>query len=214
MTLPATRIACLILLAAGIATARMSSLESRLALGLLCLAVLLATRPRARFLLKRLVPALLGVGLLLLPLGLSVNSERAVEVILRAAGAVTITTLVASTVELPELGKALGMLGAPAELTSLVHTLLWQLGNVGAEGKRLLLARQLRGARGFGPEMLAQLLVRTAARAERVDLALRLRGPGGGADESGQRFGVRDAAALATVCASLVALHWLGRRLG
>jgi energy-coupling factor transporter transmembrane protein EcfT len=72
----------------------------------------------------------------------------------------------------------------------------------------LILARQLRGARRFGPEVLAQLLVRTTERAERVDLAMRLRGASG-TEQSG--FDLGGVALLLGALFVAVALHLLGR---
>lgn len=196
--------ACLVVLAAGIATAPLGSLASRGLLAALVLAVLGLARPRPRWLARRLGPPLVGLAALLLPLVLVSSAERSAEIVARAVGAAVVAAAVASTLALAELGPALAALGVPRALSSAVHALLWQLEHVGAEGRRLILARQLRGARRFGPEVLAQLLFRTAARAERVDLAMRLRGAS--APAAG-RISRRDLPALCAALAAAVALH-------
>ena len=105
--------------------------------------------------------------------------------------------------------SALRSLGAPRLLAATIHTMLWQAEHVGDEGRRLLLARRLRGCRErFGPDLLAQLLVRTTARAERVDLAMRLRGADG-APPPRPRLGLVDLAVAALSLAAGAALHLL-----
>ncbi len=202
---PVARITCLVVLAAGIATAPLGSSSSRWALALLLLALLLITRPRFSWLARRLGPALLALGALLVPLALSMDLARVVVIALRAVGAALASACLASTIPLRELGPALVAVGTPRSLASAVHTLLWQLDHVGAEGRRLMLARRLRGAERFGPEVLSQLLVRTAARAERVDLAMRLRSADGAPEAS--RFGAVDALVCLSALAVVVALH-------
>lgn len=205
---PAARLACLVVLAAGIATAPLGSGQSRALLAALLLLVLLVTRPKPRWLFLRLGPALLGLAALLVPLLLSGSAAQAPEILGRALGAACVATCIGSTIPLADLGPALATLGVPRVVASTVHTLLWQVEHVGSEGRRLILARQLRGARRFGPEVLAQLLVRTTERAERVDLAMRLRGASRA--ERG-RFGVDGAALLLGALLVAVALHLLDR---
>lgn len=201
---PAARLAGLIVLAAGIATATLASTTSRALLVAILAGVLLVTRPSPRWLALRLAPVLLGLGALLVPLLVGGGGARAPEILARALGAALVAISIASTIPLAELGSALATLGVPRSLASTVHTLLWQLEHVGGLGRRLILARQLRGARRFGPEVLAQLLVRTTGRAERVDLAMRLRGALG-AERA--RFGLDGLVVTALALALALALH-------
>jgi energy-coupling factor transporter transmembrane protein EcfT len=90
--------------------------------------------------------------------------------------------------------------------------MLWQVGHIGTEGRRLVLARRLRGARGaIGPEILAELLVRTTARAARVDLAMQLRGAHSEAAARQAPLAARDALATGIALALGIGLHLLAR---
>jgi energy-coupling factor transporter transmembrane protein EcfT len=204
---PPARIACLVVVVAGIATAPLERASSRVLLGVWLAVVLLVTRPAPRWLLTRGGPALLGVAALLVPFALTAAPERVALLAARALGAASAALSIGSTVALHEVGPALGRLGFPRALAGTVRALLWQVGHVGMEGRRLLLARALRGERGFGPEVLAQLLVRTTARAERVDLAMRLRGADLSTSAERARFGAVGLAALLISAAASVALH-------
>lgn len=204
---PAGRIASALVLASAIATMP-NARERHAALAVAALAALLFAlgRPRVGWLLRRALPALLFTAALLVPFLLAGQRERAHEIALRATAAVSVVLLVASTLSLAELPTALFSLGVPRSLAGTVHALLWQLEHVGDQGRRLLLARRLRGARGaFGPEMLSALLWRTADRAERVELAMALRH----ADPLGRRrpLGASDFAAIVLCLAFGIALH-------
>ncbi|MCC6901140.1 MAG: hypothetical protein IT377_19360 [Polyangiaceae bacterium] len=203
---PSARVACLLVLATGIATAPLASAPSRVALAVLLVALALSTRPRIGWLARRLGPALLALGALLVPLAIA-DPDRALLVALRAVGAAFAASCLASTLSLGELGPALRGLGVPRSLSGAVHALLWQLEHVASEGRRLVLARRLRGATRFGPEVLAQLLVRTSARAERVDLAMRLRGADGA--PAGPRLGASGVLSALAALTVVTALHWL-----
>ncbi len=206
-----TRIVCALVLASGIATA---PLAGRVELGLLALALLVTyalERPGSRWLASRVGPLVLGIVALLVPLWLTGDVARANRLALRAFAAAWCATLILSQLTLPRLAPALRALGVPLALRSAIHTLVWQLEHVAEEGRRLILARELRQARRFGPEVLSELLVRTAARAERVDLALRLRGVHDPSARSRYAYGALDVATLAACLGLGVALHWLGR---
>jgi energy-coupling factor transporter transmembrane protein EcfT len=143
----------------------------------LLVVVLGLTRPDPRVLARRALFALGAIVALCIPFAIAGDWARAIELGARASAATLIALAFASTWKLDELPAALRALGLPLDFVSTVHAMLWQVGHIGSEGRRLVLARRLRGARGVvGPEILAELLVRTTARAERVDLAMQLRG--------------------------------------
>jgi energy-coupling factor transporter transmembrane protein EcfT len=168
--------------------------------------VAVLARPRARWLARRAAAASMAVAAIVVPFVLAGQTERAAEFAFRAATAVALALTFAATISLADLPRALATLRVPRALSGAVHALLWQLEHVGDEGQRLLLARRLRGARGaFGPEVLSSLLARTAIRAERVDVALALRGVR--APESRDGLRRTDWVATVAVLAFAVALH-------
>lgn len=200
----AARVLGLIVIVAGIATAPLGSpITAAFALTAVGL-LLLLTRPRPLPLLRRGLPALIGVGALSLPIALT-DPQRAALLAARATLALTAALAIASTIPSGRLGPALSALGLPASIAAVLTTLLRQLTLLGSEARRLWLARRLRGARGVGAstEMMAALLVKSAARAERVELAMRLRGYDERHAPAGVVLRVADTPALA--CAALVA---------
>ena len=157
------------------------------------------------------------------PLALSrPGLERAAEILLRVGlCAVALLTLLGG-VEPVRLGHALARLGAPARLVHLLLFAARYVGLIGAEATRLQEALR---ARAFRPrlsrhafttlaDLIAALLVRAVARAERIDEAMRCRGFAGRfalIDES--RFGRADAgfaAGLGLVLALTLAADRLG----
>jgi energy-coupling factor transporter transmembrane protein EcfT len=144
----------------------------------MALGALLLSRPRMRTLTTRSGVAAGAIVAAVLPFVITGNVERAALLAARAAAAVTVAIAVGSTLKQNDLAPALAALGVPGALTRVVATMARQLGSVTDQGRRLVLARNLRGSHGsaVGVEVIATLLLRTAARAERVDLAERLRG--------------------------------------
>jgi cobalt/nickel transport system permease protein len=110
-----------------------------------------------------------------------VAPERAALIGCRALLALIAAIAIAGTIPSGRFGPALAAIGVPSSLAAVIAGVLRQLDLLLAEGRRLALARRLRGARGTAAsvEMLAALLTRSAARAERVELAMRLRGYAG-----------------------------------
>jgi energy-coupling factor transporter transmembrane protein EcfT len=204
---PPGRLLAAVVLVAGIATSPVAKSRAALAMALTTVALtLLWARPRPRWLLRRAAAALLAVATLVVPFLLADSAGRAREVALRASLALLLTLAVASTLRLAELPNALVSLRLPRELASTVHALLWQLEHVADEGRRLVLARRLRGARSaYGAEVLSEMLTRTAARAERVELAVALRG--GSSLGPRKKLGTLDLVAVAACLALAMAIH-------
>jgi energy-coupling factor transporter transmembrane protein EcfT len=199
-------------LVAGVATVNPGSPAIRIAVPALALFVLSLTRPDRRVLARRTLVAFGAILAVCLPFVLVGDFVRALELGGRAAAATLIALAFAATLPLEELPGALRALGLPADFASTVHGMLWQLGNIRAEGRRLVLARKLRGARGVvGPEILAELLVRTTARAERVDLAMQLRGAHSALAARRVGLGARDFVGIAIALAVGIGLHVLAR---
>lgn len=134
---------------------------------------------------RRLLLATPMLAALLLPLAAGGAAERAGLTAGRALAALTCAMSMFSLVHERELSGALRGLGLPAALGAVLSAMLRQASQVRREGRRLVLARRLRGASGgwVSARVLAALLDRTRQRADRVDLALRLRG----ADQGQQR---------------------------
>lgn len=209
-TSPAGRILCSVFLVASVATLDVSTTRVRVALLFVLLAVLAVARPDPRALLRRSVLAVGAIVAMCVPWALAGDFARALELAGRASAASLIALAFASTVALDQLPSALRALGLPADFTSTVHGMLWQVGHIGTEGRRLVLARRLRGARGvIGPEVLAELLVRTTARAERVELAMQLRGAHSEAAARRVPLAARDLPAMIVALALGIGLHLL-----
>jgi len=196
----AGRLLATLVLVAGIATAPVPERRTALLLASVVAAAALGwARPRLGWLWRRALAASLAVTALAIPFLLAGQPERAANVGVRAALALTVTLALASRLELRELPATLVSLRVPRELASTLHALLWQLEHVANEGRRLLLARRLRGATGvIGPEVLSSLFARTTLRAERVELAVALRG--------GDPLGERRALSWVDVIAAAIAL--------
>lgn len=206
---PAARLLAGALLVAAIATAPLGSPRALSISAAVLVAMLLAAQPRLGLLAKRALPAVLLIVALVLPLLIAGQTAQAIAMGARASLAVGVALAVAATLQLDELPGALLALGIPTALARVVETMLRQVSSVQAEGRRIVLARRLRGARGFGvgPEVLSALLVRTSARAERADLAMRLRGYNAEAARDQARLCLRDVPLLLLVLAAVVLLH-------
>jgi len=206
---PAARLLAGAVLVAAIATTPVGSLPALSISLLLLVATLLAARPRLRPFARRALPALLVIAALVVPLVITGRTAEALAMGARATLAVGVALSVAASLGLDELPGALSALGVPAALAAVVETMLRQLGSVQDEGRRIVLARKLRGARGFGvgPEVLSALLVRTSARAERAELAMRLRGYNPVLARERARLGRRDLLLLGLTIALAILLH-------
>lgn len=176
-TSPAARVLCSILVVGGVALTPAHA-SAAAAAGVLVALTLLVTRPTAKALLLRGLPALLAIAALVVPLLLAGRFHDASAIALRAGLSTLAALAFASTIAAGELGAALRALGVPLALSATIETMLRQLSTLESEGRRIAFALRLRGARGstLTTHVCAALLVRSAARAERVGLAMRLRG--------------------------------------
>lgn len=125
-------------------------------------------------------PALLVVGVSVVPVAFAGAPDRAGLLFLRAGTVLGATLPVLGGMADGALAPGLAALGVPEPLAAIVGGAVRSARLLGDEGRRLRLARQLRGPRGLldGATLASALLGRAAARAERVELALALRGPG------------------------------------
>jgi len=210
---PAARLLGTVVLVLAIATAPVPR-WSALGASLLAVAGFVAmTRPRPNELVRRLLGSLLAVLALVAPLLFVGRGQAALLLGGRASLALLAALSGASTLRAHEISEALLTLRVPHAITGVVDSMLHGLGAVREEGRRLLLARQLRGVRGLGigPELLATLLERTAERAERVELAQRLRGFDPSAISKSARPSLRDLAVIG-VSATAAVVAQLGAR--
>lgn len=144
--------------------------------GVACVLVLALERPALRRLALRALLALLALGALALPIALGRGGGEGVEVALRSGSATLVALALSTTWRAHELGPALAALGVPRALGEVVSHMTRQFAGVADEGRRLVLARKLRGGDGaVSVELVSTLLIRTALRAERVGLAAELR---------------------------------------
>lgn len=207
-TSPAARVLCSIIVVGAVALTPAHRAAAAAAAVLVAL-TLLVTMPDARQLLRRALPALLAIGALVLPLLLSGRLHDAGAIAARASLATVAALAFASTIAPGELGAALLALGVPALLGATIEAMLRQLSTLESEGRRIAFALRLRGARGstLTTHVCAALLVRSAARAERVDLAMRLRGYDVRHAARSSRLRAGDLPALGLVAAAATALQ-------
>lgn len=160
---------------ATIPTASTAGLATGIALGLGALAGL---GTRSTSLRRLLLPSLMGLCAVVLPWLLAGDLDRAARLGARALGVLGMALGLSGVHRAAELPPALRSLGAPAALAGVVATMLAQAEVAKDEGRRLVLARQLRGAVATAAraEVLSAWFARTVGRAERVDVARRLRG--------------------------------------
>jgi energy-coupling factor transporter transmembrane protein EcfT len=207
-TTPAARLLAGVVLLAACATAPLAAPALAFAAGIALLAVFWA-RPSVAMFAPAFGAGVLGLTTLLVPLLFA--GQRATAAQLGARGCLTLTVALAfaSTFSVGELAGALSALGVPRPLCAVTSSMLRQLGAVRAQGRSLLLARRLRGATGsaFGADVLAALFERTAERAERAELAARLRGHELVSARRRARIRISDAPLLICVAALALSLH-------
>jgi hypothetical protein len=210
---PAGRVLCAVVVVAALATAPLGSLPAWFAAVAITLLTLAATRPDRRGVWRKLWPGLLLIAALIVPLFAAGRHADAGALGARALLALLSAIGFAHSLRPEELGSALYALRVPPALANVVVTLLRQLDVIRAEARALGLSRRLRGARGvaLGGDAFAVLLIRVAARAERVELAQRLRGFGAPAAAAAPGLTARDFAALLLAACLGFSLHVLNR---
>lgn len=168
-----------ILVVFGLSTAPVPSTTSLLTAVVAVVAWIALLRPDPRALLTLVLPALGITAVVCLPLFFR-DGSRGAFILARASLSTIAAASFAAGLRPTELVSALRTLRIPAPFATVLATMLRQALTLREEGRRLVLARKLRGARGLavGPDVVARLLARTAARADRVDLAMHLRGHG------------------------------------
>ncbi len=208
-TSPAARVLGCTVLVTGISTAPLRSRDALVASACATLVVLLITRAAPLELLKRSLVAVPVLAALVLPVLLAGHARHAFELGFRAMLALITALSFAATLSIIDLPSALSSLGLPRPLARMLGTMLRQAGAVQAQGQRILLARKLRGAKGgaMSAEVLASLLTSTAERAERVELAMRLRGADLATPKAGQGLGPRDLPLLLASSCAAIAIH-------
>ena len=208
-TSPAARVLGCAVLVTAISTAPLRSRDALVACACATVAVLCVTRAAPLALLKRSVLAVPLLATLVLPMWLVGQAGHAFELGLRALLALITALSFAATLSIVELPAALSNLGLPRALVLVLGTMLRQAGAVQAQGQRILLARKLRGAKGgaVSAEVLASLLASTSERAERVELAMRLRGADLATPKAGRGLGPPDLPLLLASACAAVAIH-------
>ena len=174
--------------------------------------VVLATRSRARV--AQVLPAGLGmIAATLLPTALHRGLLPATLVGGRAGLSLTIAVAGFATVPAAELAPALRALGVPVTVSAVVASALVQAKLLATEGRRLSLARQLRGRHGYGDAatLLGTLFTRAARRAQRTALAAELRGYDPATALLRARFARSDAPLLGVAGLLAGAVHVAGR---
>lgn len=191
------------------ATAPPHSIRSLWGAALASLVVLLTLRPPAKALARRALLALPVLVAFVGPLLATGETERGLALSARALAALTTTLAFAATMRTTELPQALSALRLPPTLVELLGSMLRQASAVSSQARRVVLARRLRGAQGHqvSAEVLSSLLVKTAERAERVDLAMRLRGGGFAGGASRRALPARDLPGLMACAATSIAIH-------
>ena len=207
-TTPAARLLAGVVLVAASATAPLAAPALTMSAAIALVALFLA-RPSFAMFTRTLGAGVLGLTALLLPLLFAGQAAAAVRLGARGCLTLTVALAFASTFSVIELAGALSALGMPRPLCAVISSMLRQLGAVRTQGRSLLLARRLRGAAGsgLGADVLGSLLARTAERAERAELAARLRGHELVSARRRSGLRVSDAPLLMCVAALALGLH-------
>jgi energy-coupling factor transporter transmembrane protein EcfT len=203
------RLATTLVLVIGVATLPIDSLRRAELVFLLVALVLTLARPSPRWLVRRLALASLAIFAILVPLFLSAAPSHALAIGYRALATVVIALAASSTIALSDVPRSLRALGLPELYASTIFALVWQLDHIADEARRLVLARRLRGASAIGPGVMTSLLIRTRLRADRVDLAMQLRGATASNALAAARLGPIDALAIASTLGAVVGSHWI-----
>lgn len=214
-TSPAARLLSCVVLVGATALLPLDAHASLAVAGFLATALYaLASAPSsrgagARGTTRRLLLAYAAVLASVVPMAFANPLDTTLLRVARAAVCVTFAVAFAALLPRSELGAALVALGAPRGMADTVATLLRQLGALVHVGERLVLARSLRRATGVAAMVgvLPSLLLCGVRRAERVELAMKLRGSASGVTNRQARLRPRDAWLLAVVATIAVSLH-------
>lgn len=162
----------------GIATVPLDLASSRYTVLGTTLIALCVLHPPPRRLIRRSLLALPMLAGLLLPLALTGAQERAVHLAVRAICSLLTVLSFTCRLDTLELPQAFAHLGLPSPLITILTNVVRQAAAIREQGQRIVLARKLRGANGnvVSAEILASLLTSTARRADRIELAMKLRG--------------------------------------
>jgi len=155
-----------------------------------------------------------ALGSFFLPLLEKDGLAHMLDIVVRASTSGVLVAALASSTELPDLVRALGSLGVPRAVVVTMSFTLRYLVLLREEGRRLMLARELRTF-GWHPRLalramghsVGTLFVRTFERAERVHAAMAARGWNGTFPTvSVPRFGLADLSIVLSGCGLALAL--------
>lgn len=210
-TSPPARLLGGLIVMAGMATAPLTAGAFGAAACVAALTIA-TTRPSPRFCAAVLTVGFLSLGGVLAPFAYQGQWEHLLALGGRGALTLVVALGFASVQRLEDLPGVLQAVGLPRALSAVVSTMARQTTLLAPEGRRLILAWELRGARGprLGIDVMARLLVRTARRADRLALATELRGAGAAAPTH-LRLCAADAAPLCLAAAAAATVHACGR---
>ena len=176
----------------------------------------LLVRHGARRLGRLLFPATVMVAGTTLPIAVSFGASHGLLVGARALLAVASAAALLGGTPASRLAPALRGLGIPSAVTTTLAAALRLSGLLVDEGRRLVLARRLRGDRSIlaGGAVLGALFTRAVTRAERMDLAMALRGYRGEVTVSGPRLVLGDLPGIAAAAVLGVLVHVAPRLVG
>lgn len=140
----------------------------------------LVLRPNLSRLARRFAIVVPMIAIFAAPFLLAAQFEAAARLAFRALSAALTVLIFTAGMSPAELTRTLASLRVPASLVDVVDGLLLELDGLLGVARRIVLAQRLRGAKGLRifTRLVPELLVQSAERAERVDLARRLRGYG------------------------------------
>lgn len=207
---PSGRLLCAVLLVAGFATA--PPVWPSLVVSGLVATTLVVISGGSRRVLAVVLPVALMASVAVLPLAVNGSALLAARIAVRAVVSTAAAVAVLGGMKVGEIHGALITMGAPRALAATVESSLRQLSELRDQGKRLVLARRLRGpmhVRG-GALLLGAWLARTADRAARVELSMALRGYSPDRALHASPFGRADGVAAVSCLLGGLAAHLAG----
>jgi energy-coupling factor transporter transmembrane protein EcfT len=139
---------------------------------------MLILRPNLAQVARRFALCVPMIAALAVPFLLGGQFEAAARFTFRALSAALVVLTFTAGMSPADLARALASLRVPQSLVEVVDGLLLEFDSLAPVARRIVLAQRLRGARGLSifVRLVPELLVQSAERAARVDLARRLRG--------------------------------------